>query len=197
MGRNPHFTSEQFIDAALDIVTEGGPGAVTISAVAGRIGAPVGSVYHRFTSRDEILAELWLRIVDSFQRKFLEALKEGDGLKAALHTPRWVRANPNEGCILLLYRREELISSPEWPESVRDRALSLARELDGGIAEFVKRLFGRTTKHALRRATFVLIDVPYAAVRRHLQAGEIPPDMLDELVSDVYTTILGGQHESI
>jgi AcrR family transcriptional regulator len=197
MGRKPYFTSEQFIDAALDIVAEGGPGAVTISTVAGRINAPVGSVYHRFTSRDEILAELWLRIVDSFQQGFLKALEEGDGLKAALHTPRWVRDNPNEGGILLLYRREELISSHEWPEAVRDRALGLARELDRGIVEFVKRRFGRVTKHALRKTTFVLIDIPYAAVRRHLQAGENPPDMLDELVRDAYTSILGGQYESI
>jgi AcrR family transcriptional regulator len=197
MGRKPHFTREQFIDAALDIVAESGPAAVTISSVAGRINAPVGSVYHRFTSRDEILAELWLRIVDSFQQGFLRALEEGDGLKAALHTPRWARANPNEGCILLLYRREELISSIEWPESVRERALSLARELDRGIGEFVKRIFGHATRHALRRAIFVLIDIPYAAVRRHLQTGEKPPDMLDELVSDAYTSILGGRYESI
>lgn len=197
MGRKPHFTSEQFVDAAQDILAEGGPGAVTISAVAGRIGAPVGSVYHRFTSRDEILAELWLRIVDSFQRGFLRALEEGDGLKAALHTPRWARANPNDGCILLLYRREELIASPEWPKSVSDRAQRLARELDRGIAAFAKRRFGRATEQALRRITFALIDIPCAAVRRHLQVGEKPPDMLDELVSDAYSSILGGQDESI
>jgi len=194
MGRRAKFSTDQFLEAALTLVADHGPAAVTVSAVAGSVRAPIGSVYHRFVSRDTLLAELWLRTVESFQQDFLGALANGDGLQAALHTPRWVRAHPREGRVALLYRREELTSG-KWPGEVKERAERLTRELDRGVSEFARRLFGSVTDRTLRRTCFALIDVPYAAVRKHLQAGEEPPDTVDELVRDTYLTILGRFHE--
>ena len=55
------------LDAARDVVLEAGSGAATTAAVSARSGAPVGSLYHRFGSRDRLLAELWLRTVRRFQ----------------------------------------------------------------------------------------------------------------------------------
>src|SRR5512137_519029 len=122
MGRIAHFNHEQFVDAALKIAAGQGPAAVTMAAVAGEIGAPVGSVYHRFLSRDTLLAEVWLKVVSSFQEEFLMLLKNGNGLEAALFTPGWVRSHPEEARILLLYRQEEL-SGGAWPEELKARAL--------------------------------------------------------------------------
>ena len=120
MGRNAQFKNDQFVDAALKIAADYGPAAVTIAAVAGEVGAPVGSVYHRFLSRDVLLTEVWLRVVVSFQEAFLAALEKGDGLEAAMHTPRWVRQHSAEARILLLYRREELVAGA-WPEEFKER----------------------------------------------------------------------------
>ncbi len=190
MGRTAKFTPEQFIDAALDLVAAHGPAAVTMSALANRLGAPVGSVYHRFASRDALLARLWLQIVQSFQKGFLNALRHEGGLEAALYTPRWVRAHPKEAKLLLVYRREELISDP-WPEEIRTRAASVARELDAGIRQFARQVLGSGAKPALRRVQFALIDVPYAAVRRSLIADEALPQEVDQMVSETYTAIVG------
>jgi AcrR family transcriptional regulator len=190
MGRTAKYTSEQFVDAALDLVAEHGPSAVTIAAVAGKLRAPVGSVYHRFVSRDVLLAKLWLRVVRSFQEGFLDTLQREGGLRAALYTPRWVRAHPKEAKLLLVYRRAELISGT-WPDEVQSLAAQIAQELDAGIVRFTRQLFGRVTKSALRRTQFALIDVPYAAVRRSLIADESLPTGVDRLVSETYTAILG------
>jgi AcrR family transcriptional regulator len=190
MGRTAKFTPEQFVDAALELVAAHGPIAVTMSAVAGRLSAPIGSVYHRFASRDALLARLWLQIVQSFQKGFLDALRHEGGLEAALHTPRWVRAHPKEAKLLLVYRREELISGP-WPEEIQSFAASVARELDAGIRQFARQALGSGAKSALRRTQFALIDVPYAAVRRSLIAGEALPQEVDQMVSETYTAILG------
>jgi AcrR family transcriptional regulator len=190
MGRKAQFTKNQFVDAALKLAAEQGPGAITMGSITGQINAPIGSVYHRFASREILLAELWLRLVESFQQGFLEALDQGDGLQAALHTLNWVRKHPNEGRVLLLYRREELTSG-EWPDEIKERARQLTQELDKGLRKFTRRLFGRVTKKSLIRITFTLIDVPYAAVRRHLQAGRLPPVSVDELVRKTYLAILG------
>ena len=138
MGRNAHFNNEQFIDAALKIAAAQGPASVTIAAVAGEIRAPIGSVYHRFPSRDVLMAEVWLRVTASFQDEFLTALEKGEGIEAALHTPRWVRQHFPEARILMLYRREELVTGV-WPEEMKERALGLSLRLDAGISEFTAR----------------------------------------------------------
>lgn len=189
MGRKALYTRDQFVDAALKLLAEGGPGGVTIKAVADQIGAPVGSVYHRFLSRDILLAELWLRIVDLFQGEFLEALAQGDGLRAALYTPQWVRKHPKEGKVLLMYRQEDLASG-RWPDDIRDRALSLRTALDEGIRSFVKHRFGRITERDLARAVFALFDVPHGAVRRYMEVDTVPPEQVDLLVRETYNAVM-------
>jgi AcrR family transcriptional regulator len=191
MGRRAHFRRDEFMDAAMRMVAERGPGALTVSALAKGMKAPIGSVYHRFPSRDVLLAEAWIRVVESFQREFLETLAK-DGLQAALNTIQWVREHPREACILLLYRREELVSGP-WPEHLKGRVASLSRELDSGIRSFTNKQFGHAGKETLRRATFALVDVPLAAVRRHLQDGESPPAVIDEMVRETYRATMGGR----
>jgi AcrR family transcriptional regulator len=191
MGRKAHFKRDEFMDAAMRMVVEKGPGALTVSALAKGMKAAIGSVYHRFPSRDVLLAEAWIRIVESFQQEFLEAL-EKDGLQAALNTIRWVREHPLEARILLVYRREELVSGP-WPEHLKGQVVCLSRELDSGIRSFAKKQFGNAGKETLRRATFALVDAPLAAVRRYLQDGESPPAIVDEMVRETYLATMGGR----
>ena len=54
------FEDADFLAAARDLAAAGGPASVTVSSVTGRLGAPVGSFYHRFASRDVLLANVWL-----------------------------------------------------------------------------------------------------------------------------------------
>jgi len=62
-----------------------------------------GSFYYRFPSRDVLLAELWLATALAFQQGFVAAIKAGDGLTAALHTPIWVRAHLDDARVFLLH----------------------------------------------------------------------------------------------
>lgn len=91
---------------------------------------------------------------------------------------------------MLLYRREELFSDP-WPREIQGLAARLAHELDTAIIQFTRKLFGRVTKADIRRTTFALIDVPYAAVKRSLMVAEPPPPELDEFVAETYAVIMG------
>ena len=68
MPRPAKFTEDQILDSALRLVAEGGPGAATIAGIAGLLGAPVGSIYHRFRSRDLLLARFWIRTIKDFQK---------------------------------------------------------------------------------------------------------------------------------
>jgi hypothetical protein len=65
--------------------------------------------YHRFSSRDVLLGELWLQTVLDFQQGTTAALDAGDGLAAALHTPVWVREHLEErdSRSILLFRFDD------------------------------------------------------------------------------------------
>ena len=112
------FDRDDFLDAALAIVAERGPPAVTVASIIERINAPTGSFYHRFASRDVLLGELWLRTVLAFQEGLMPLLDAGDGLCAALYIPQWVRTHMNEGRVLLLYHRDDFVQG-RWPAALR------------------------------------------------------------------------------
>src|SRR5450631_2184054 len=99
------FSRADFLGAARALAAAGGPAAVTVGSVTERLGAPSGSFYYRFASRDVLLAELWLATALAFQEGFVAAINAGDGLAAALHMPAWVRRNPDDARLLLLYSR--------------------------------------------------------------------------------------------
>src|SRR4030081_945442 len=114
----PKFADRDFLDAALAIAAERGPLAATVGAIAERLGAPVGSFYHRFPSRDVLLGELWLRTVLDFQQGITAALDAADSLRAALHTPQWVRTHLDEARPFLLYNPHHFLEVA-WPNTLR------------------------------------------------------------------------------
>src|SRR3712207_1089671 len=131
MPRPARFSNQGILDAAAEVAARSGPAGATMGAIADSLGAPTGSIYHRFRSRDVLLAELWLQTVEAFQVGFRAALAGPDagaaGLEAALHTPRWVRAHPVPARLLLLHHREDFVPG-EWPAEVVERA----REVNHG-----------------------------------------------------------------
>ena len=56
MGRPPKFTVDDMLDAAADLLVDGGLPALTATGVARHLRAASGSVYHRFGTRDELAA---------------------------------------------------------------------------------------------------------------------------------------------
>ena len=50
---------DAILDATSRLVLEKGVRSATVDAIARRSGAPVGSLYHRFGSRDRLLVQMW------------------------------------------------------------------------------------------------------------------------------------------
>jgi AcrR family transcriptional regulator len=188
MGR-AHFEHTDFLDAARTLVIERGPAAVTVGSVTQHLGAPIGSFYHRFASRDVLLAELWLSTVLAFQQGFVAAIEAGDGLAAALHTPQWARANLEAACFLLLHHRDDFTRG-EWPDALKQQVASQARQVESCLKRFARNSFNSADSGQLRRASFVLLEVPLAAVRPHLRRAERPPAIVDELIRTTYAAIV-------
>lgn len=72
MPRPELHATDDILDAARDLIIEHGLRAATVAAIASESGAPVGSIYHRFGSIDQLLAEIWLRAARRSQELFIE-----------------------------------------------------------------------------------------------------------------------------
>ena len=193
------FEYHDFLDAALALVAERGPPAVTVASIIERLNAPTGSFYHRFASRDVLLGELWLRTILAFQQELLPLLDAGDGLGAALHTPRWVRIHMNEARLLLLHHRDDFVQGG-WPPALQAGVTKQAQAFEDGVRKFARHTFGRAGPKEMRCAQYLLAEVPVAAVRQHLHRRELPPPIVDDLIRTTYEAIvdayrIGGARE--
>lgn len=187
MGR-AKFTEADFLMAALAIVAAHGPAAVTVASISARLRAPTGSFYHRFSSRNVLLGALWLRTVLDFQQGVTEALDAGDGLRAALHTPIWVREHMNEARLLLIYNREDFVPG-EWPKELSDPVAAMSERMKSGALRCARVIFGHDGSEEVRLAQFVTSEVPVAAVRQHLIRSESPPPLVDRMIRTTYRAI--------
>ena len=186
MSRPAKFSEDAILDVSRDLVIESGPAALTVTAVARLLGAPSGSLYHRFAKRDTLAAALWLRVVRRFQSGYLAKLADLDPLIAALgaagHVVTWSRANLDDARLLLLFRGRDLVHDT-WPKTLREENRTLQHQLEAGIRD-LHAAFGASDPAGRHRVSYAVIDVPYAAVRPALLAGRQPPDSTDVLVAE-------------
>jgi AcrR family transcriptional regulator len=193
MPRTARYRGEDMLSAAARLAADAGPEAITIAAISAATGAPVGSIYHRFESRDLLVAELWLSTMEAFQAGYLEVLGAqptvDSGLRAALHIPAWVRAHPAEARILVLHRREDFVG-PEWPPAVAGRARDLNLGVAARLAAFTRAVLGSDGEEAVARAWYALGAAPLGAVRRYLADRQRPPELVDDLVRETYEAVI-------
>ncbi len=188
MGRPARHAEATILECAKQLSAEVGPQNLTIAAVAERAGAPVGSIYHRYASRDEILATVWLDLVEEFQGRFLAPLT-GDadpveaGLASVSFTYRWVRRHPCEARLMLVHRREDF-ASERWSKLHRQRAQRLTAQALESLRRYASRLLGRAGAAELRSVRFILIDLPTAALKRDIEAGVAPSKVVEALLLD-------------
>ena len=179
--------------AALRLVAERGPRAVTVAALAEELGAPTGSIYHRYRSREQLLAELWMDVVESFQNGFVASLAAAwdvDGaVGTALFMAAWAREHPLEARLLLLHRRQDFVTG-EWPADLVDRAAALEPQIGSALRAYAQRAFGRADSDTLARLRYALLDAPFGCVKPYVQSRKRLPQLVEELVAITARTVL-------
>ncbi|MFP5351436.1 MAG: TetR/AcrR family transcriptional regulator [Actinomycetota bacterium] len=190
MARPPKYSSDQILDAVVEVVKRKGVAAVSATGVAALLGAPSGSIYHRFPSRDVLVASAWLRAGERFRGELAGALAGPDPEAAALTAVRgtldWARRRPSEASFFLAYGKADLTKN-EWPPEVFRRANRLGNDLTDTLRRFSARLPGTS----LARLRFALIDVPQAALRRALTNGSAIDSEVQTLVEETVMALLG------
>ncbi|WP_405531869.1 TetR/AcrR family transcriptional regulator [Streptomyces avidinii] len=192
MARPPRFDTDQILDAAVRLAASGGPGRVSMSAVAQAIGAPSGSMYHRFAGRTALLAEVWLRTVERFQQGYFASLHSDPDPRpaaraAARHVVAWSRAHPEEAALLLHGPWE--FGRADWSGEHTARADSGNQRVYAALGALAESL-GATGAQDRDRITLALVDLPLSVVRRHLRAGEPLPPHAEDLAEECAAALL-------
>ena len=174
MARPAKFTVDQILDAARDAAVEHWR-ETTIAHVAQGVGAPVGSIYHRFPSRDALFGALWARSIRRFHEGLLVAAEIEDpraSLAAmARHIPQFCRENPGDAKAMTLYRLPDLLE--KVPAEQRDELGGINDQVNATLRGVAARRYGRITERRYRLALVGTRQCPYGLVRP-LIGGDIP-----------------------
>jgi AcrR family transcriptional regulator len=172
---------ETMLDAARELVLELGPRGATMEAIAVASGAPTGSLYHRFDSRDALLARLWMRAAYRSQASYVAALEEEDpleaGVLAALALFDFCREHPRDAGLLAAIRREDLVGDGLGAD-LEAEAAAINTPIERAVGSLARRLYGRRNRTAVERIRLATMDLPFGAARRHLRRGGGPPAAL-------------------
>ena len=185
MARPQVHLTDTMLDAARALLLEEGSRSATMAAIAEASGAPTGSIYHRFGSRDELIARLWIRAVYRSQASFVAAMEREDPREAALASALSIidfcDEHPGDAQLLAAFRREDLLRAvPEG--AVAEELASLNRPVKRAVIQLAQRLYGRRTRPALDRTLLAVFDLPYGAARRYLITGApLPSRLRDDL----------------
>ncbi len=196
MVRTARFTEDNFIDAAIGLVAEGGPAAATMQAIARRVGAPTGSIYHRFESRSAILCTAWNAAYASFVEALAPLLHAARPREAALAILPWAGLDGQRARFLLLYDPVTLFEDAPPPASLRAALERLEASFDAAFRACVAaRGSGAVSEEELARAKFLVFDAPIAILRPHLLKGGPLPPFAGQMIAELHAgmPIAAGQ----
>jgi AcrR family transcriptional regulator len=172
------FSTDAILDAARQVIIERGARGATVDAIGRAAGVPVGSIYHRFSSIDELLARVWLRAVRRSQERALavpvtrrEPLT--DAVAVALAMYDHCLREPQDTLLLDVLRRRdvaalELGTLGDELEGVNDGVVALMDTL-------ARALYGRADRRSRDLVLLALVDLPHGFAHRQLVSGAAAP----------------------
>ena len=176
MARPQIHDPELVLDHARALVLAKGVRAATIEAIAAASGAPVGSLYHRFESRDDLLTRLWLRAVRRSQSAFCSAAEANDpeeaALAAAMSIFDFCDRQREDARLLTSLRREDFVQG-EISAELSGELKVLNDPVKRTLRRLAQRLYGRVGANEVDRVLLATFDLPYGIARSYV-VGSVP-----------------------
>lgn len=174
---------EDLLDGAEQLVTLGDPSGLTLRALATATGASNGTIYHAFSSKEQLLALLWLRASARLDALMTQAradvADESDGVAAvvavALAPLDLCRRYPASARLFFAQRADQLFSDA-LPTEVEEQLDALRARLLELMVSLARGVWGRTDRHAVEAVAVCLVDLPTGILRRRiLEGSELDP----------------------
>ncbi len=146
-------------------------GSISMQNVIKKTGISSGSLYHRYKSREGLLAHTWLDALYSFQDRFLDTISSQEvqaGEDAALVTPRFCRQYHERALILACCQSSQFLGS--------DTDKALLKEYNDRNADMALHIkhFSETSKIPLDSCYLGIVQYPLAVVRHYLPGRKVP-----------------------
>jgi len=161
----------QILDAALHCFAENGYEATTLSQIRDRSGASTGSIYHLFSSKQEIAGAVYLDGLREYQKGFLDVIAHRTGAEGVVRACveyylQWVEDNERLARFILHTRRAELVPA------VRDELRTMNRAFFGALANVIERYVASGDIKPMPRELFhAVVMGPAHEYTRHWLAG--------------------------
>ena len=187
------FSTDSILDAAREVIITRGPRAATVAAIADSAGVPVGSIYHRFGSVDELLARTWLRAARRSQERALTVPISPAGPLAtaqavALAMYDHCLAEPEDTLLLDALSHTELLSLPLG--ELHDQLARANDHAEERMAVLARAIFGRADSRTRDLVLLALIDIPHGFAHRQIASGQRTPARRERLAGAV-AAVLG------
>jgi AcrR family transcriptional regulator len=165
MGRSKLFQIQDIHKGLCNLLKNQGLGNFSMQVVAKELDIPIGSLYHRYHSKVDMMADLWLSIISSFQNDFEKSIKSDldpmlSGKVAAVQIARWMEKEPEFAYLLSNVRKEDL-NYEEWSPTYR----SIERRQKKQLKKIWNDWVSRIKKSKLNEEEFfifktVIVDIP-------------------------------------
>jgi AcrR family transcriptional regulator len=122
---------KEIIHAALECFAELGIDRTGMSDIRKKAGASTGSIYHHFSSKEQLAGEVYLEGIRNYQEGFLAAMEAGRDARHGVFAVvsyhlKWVEDNPEWARFLFQQRRADFMKATE-EEFVSSNAVFFGR----------------------------------------------------------------------
>jgi AcrR family transcriptional regulator len=189
------FSTDAILDAAREVILSRGVRGATVEAIGRAAGVPVGSIYHRFSSIDELLARVWLRAVRRSQTRALAVPTSLDrplesAVDVALAMYDHCLAEPHDTLLLDVLRHVDVLALDVGAlagevETVNDEIVAL-------MATLARALYGRADRRGRDLVLLALVDLPHGFAHRELVSGLRAPARRRRLPAAVRAVLADG-----
>lgn len=180
MARPRVHTLDDLLDVAEQIVTSGDPAGLTLRSLAAAAGASNGTIYHAFSSKDALLARLWLRASTRLGELMAEALAPAEDatgptgpdavVAVALAPVELVRRFPASARLFFAQRRDQLFSG-DLPADVAAELAATQKRFLELLITLAQGVWKRGDRLAVEAIAVCVVDLPTGLLRRGLLEG--------------------------
>jgi AcrR family transcriptional regulator len=177
--------TDVILDATRALVLAEGPRAASVGAIAKASGAPAGTLYHRFSNRNGILAAAWLRALERFQNRALAATADSaleSAVATAVAAVDFMRELPDDARLLVALRPSDLLDG-EPDEEFQQTLAAQNAPLIERVRTFARELYGSSDPRCIDAVARAVVDLPNAVVRRHTNDDPTPDWLEDDLAA--------------
>ena len=172
---------DSVLDVAERIVTEAGTAGLTLRRLATEAEMSNGSIYHAFSSKEELLARVWVRAAQRLLARqqarvtlALSATEKGGTQSAveaivatALAPIELATEHPASARLFFLQRREDLLTLT-LPAAVADDIAAIQDSFTKLLIKLANARWSRRDRIAVEAITVCVVDLPGGLLRRRL-----------------------------